>query len=411
MASHPHASPQPAQPAHAPPLSGAAHVAQSAQPPHEAQGAPHAHAHDLRPFHHSHAFGSGGEAARGRALLQVTVVTLVTMVVELAAGWWSGSLALTADGWHMGTHAAALGGAVLAMHWSRRARQHEGFAFGGWKIEVLAAYTNALLLAAVALGLVVDAVQTLRQPRPIAFVEAMVVAVLGLLVNLASVWLLARGSQGGAAHAHAHAHAHADAHAHAHAHDEDHDHDHGHHHPGHAADGHPHGPFGHAHHDHNFRAAYAHVLADALTSVLAIAALAAGLLWGWGWLDPVVALIGAAVIGQWSWGLLRSTARALVDATADAPLRHAVRAAIESDGDAQLADLHVWQVGPQAWSGVLSIVADRPLPAATYQQRLRPIRQLKHTTIEVHRCPAAGGDGSASGTAHDGSATPAPRTG
>lgn len=361
-----------------------AHAAGAHRPAPPAQGSAlhgtQGHHHDLRPFRHSHAFGSAGEASRGRALLQVTVITLVTMVAELAAGWWTGSLALTADGWHMGTHAAALGGAVLAMRWSQRARQHEGFAFGGWKIEVLAAYTSALLLAAVALGLAIDAVATLRQPRPIAFAEAMTVAVLGLVVNLASVWLLARGG-----HGHGHGH------------------DHGHDHPPHHGHGHGHGP-GHAHADHNFRAAYVHVLADALTSVLAIAALAAGLWWGWSWLDPVVALVGAVVIGQWSWGLLRSTARALVDATADAPLRDAVRAAIESDGDAQLADLHVWQVGPQAWSGVLSIVADRPLAPAAYQQRLKPIHQLQHTTIEVHCCPGAGAAPSSSRDQPSGSA-------
>lgn len=344
--------------------------------------APAAHQHDLRPFHHPHSFDSGGEAARSRALLGVTVLTVLTMVVELAAGWWSGSLALTADGWHMGTHAAALGGAVLAMGWSRRARDNEGFAFGGWKIEVLAGYTSALLLAAVAIGLAADAVHTLRHPRAIAFEEAMVVAVLGLAVNLASVWLLSRGSgQAGPGH-----HGHHGHHAH-----HDHGHAHGHEHAqgqGHRQDTrHEHAHGHHDHHDHNFRAAYLHVLADALTSLLAIAALAAGLWWGWDWLDPVVALVGAVVIGQWSWGLLRSTGRALVDATADAPLRDAVRAAIESDGDAQLADLHVWQIGPQAWSAALSIVADRPQEARVYQQRLQPIQQLRHTTIEVHRCP------------------------
>ncbi|MBI5259052.1 MAG: CDF family Co(II)/Ni(II) efflux transporter DmeF [Burkholderiales bacterium] len=319
---------------------------------------PH-HQHDLRPFRHSHAFGSAGEQARGRALLAVTLLTLVTMLAELAAGWWTGSLALLADGWHMGTHAAALGGAVLALRWSQRARGQEGFAFGGWKIEVLAGYTSALLLAAVALGLAVDAVRTLLRPGPIAYGEAMVVAVLGLVVNLLSVWLLARSG-----HDHGRAH-------------EGHDHPHDHHHD--------------HHHDHNFRAAYLHVLADAFTSVLAIGALGAGLLWGWRWPDPAVALVGAVVIGQWSWGLLRSTARALVDATADAPLRDAVRAAIEADGDAKLADLHIWQVGPQAYSGALSVVADHPLSAQDYQHRLHPIAQLKHTTIEVHRCPAPAG--------------------
>lgn len=358
----------------------------------------------MRPFRHSHAFGSEGEDARSRALLAVTLVTIVTMLAELAAGWWSGSLALTADGWHMGTHAAALGGAVLAMRWSRRARDHEGFAFGGWKIEVLAAYTSALMLAAVAIGLAIDAVQTLLHPRPIAFGEAIGVAVLGLAVNLLSVWLLARSGHEhshGPGHSHGHGHSHGPSHGHSHgpanastqghshgpsqarAHKHtDHDVHHGHDHR------HPHAATGKkSHHDdHNFRAAYVHVLADAFTSVLAIAALSAGLLWGWTWADPVVALVGAAVIGQWSWGLLRSTARALVDVSAEAPLRDAVRAAIESDGDAKLADLHVWQIGPQAYSGVLSIVADQPLAPDAYQHRLQTIGALKHTTIEVHRC-------------------------
>ena len=372
------------------------------------------HQHDLSPFHHSHAFGEGGEAARSRALLAVTVVTLITMVAELAAGWWTGSLALTADGWHMGTHAAALGGAVLAMRWSQRAREHEGFAFGGWKIEVLTAYTSALLLAAVAVGLVIESVRSLVNPTPIAFVDAMTVAVLGLIVNLASVWLLARAggdvhghghghSHGhshenthGAAHGNAHGHAHGAAHAHGHtadlhtgpaqAHPQTHPHPQTHQHPHpHPGPAEKHSP----HSDHNFRAAYIHVLADAFTSVLAIAALAGGLWMGWRWLDPAVALVGAAVIGQWSWGLLRSTSHALVDATADAPLRQAVAAAIESDGDAKLADLHVWQVGPQAYSAVLSVVADHPASPAAYRERLAPLKSLRHVTVEVHRCPGA----------------------
>ena len=379
------------------------------QPPHPQQHAhPHSHPHphphpipypheqphqhDLAPFRHSHAFGDAGEASRGRALLAVTVVTLLTMVAELAAGWWTGSLALTADGWHMGTHAAALGGAVLAMRWSRRAREQADFAFGGWKIEVLAAYTSALLLAAVALGLAGEAVHKLVAPQPIAYGPAMTVAVLGLLVNLACVALLARAGGHGHGHRHGHGQSHAhtptDASAHAHAHDPGSADAHG---PGQAS-GHAHPPdtdadaaAGHA--DHNFRAAYVHVLADAFTSLLAIVALAAGLWGGWSWLDPAVALVGAAVIGQWAWGLLRGSARALVDATADGPLRQAVQAAIEGDGDAKLADLHVWQVGPQAWTAVLSVVADRPLPAADYQARLQPLRQLRHVTVEVHRCP------------------------
>jgi cation diffusion facilitator family transporter len=325
------------------------------------------HVHDLRPFDHSHAFSDPGMAHRSRALLQVTWITLATMVVELAAGWWSGSLALTADGWHMGTHALALGGAVLAYRLSARASGRAGFAFGGWKIEVLAAYTSGLALLAAAAWLVIDAVAALRLPHPIAYGEAMAVAAIGLAVNLASAWLLGRGERAGAAAGH-------DGHGHAH----DGHHDHHHHH------GHSHG------HDHNFKAAYLHVVADAFTSVLAIAALAGGLWFGAAWLDPLVALLGAAVIGRWSFGVLAQSARGLVDATSDPALAQRIRDLIEADGDAKVADLHVWQVGTSAWTAVVSIVADRPLPTDAYRERLHKVGQLRHVTVEVHRCTAAG---------------------
>jgi cation diffusion facilitator family transporter len=204
----------------------------------------------------------------------------------------------------------------------------------------------------------------------------MVVAVLGLAVNLGSAWLLHRGATGDA---HGHGHGHDD-------HDSDHDSDHAHH--GHAH-GHGHG-HSHGHHDHNFNAAYLHVLADAVTSVLAIAALGGGLLYGWRWLDPLVALLGAAVISRWAVGVLKISAHALVDATASTELRAQVRQAIESDGDAQLADLHVWQVGPDAWSVVASVVADEPLEPAQYRHRLEHLNSLRHVTVEVHRCPGCG---------------------
>ncbi len=326
------------------------------------------HTHDLRPFRHSHAFADDGMRRRERALTQVTVITLVVMVIELAAGWWSGSLALLADGWHMGTHALAIGGAVLAYRLSARAGDHAGYAFGGWKIEVLTAYTSGLALLGAAAWIAVDAVMTLRAPQPIAYQEAMVVALAGLAVNLLSAWLMMKG---GAGHGHTH-HDHDHGHAH-HGHDHGHDHGHGH---------------GH-HHDHNFSAAYLHVLADAFTSVLAIAALAGGLWFGWSWLDPVVALVGAAVITQWSLGVLRHSAKALVDATADPAIRERIRDLVESDGDAKVADLHVWQVGAQAWSAAVAVVADRPLAAAEYRQRLAAIEPLRHVTVEVHRCPGA----------------------
>lgn len=323
------------------------------------------HHHDLSAHQHSHAFTAQGGEHRQQALGLVAVLTLVTMVIELVAGYSSGSLALTADGWHMGSHAGALGGAWLAARLARNAHEKAHYAFGGWKIEVLAGYSSALLLAAVALSLAVDGVQRLLHPENVAYIEAMVVAVFGLVVNVASAWLLSRGNAAADKASHSHEAGH----------------HHGHHH------GHSHH---HHHHDHNFQAAYLHVVADALTSVLAIAALAAGLWWQITWADAVVGLVAAFVIGRWALGLLRDTARALVDATADEALRDAVRAAIESDHDAKIADLHVWQVGPEAWCAAISLVADAPLTAADYRARLKPLHQLRHITVEVHRCSLAG---------------------
>jgi cation diffusion facilitator family transporter len=316
------------------------------------------HAHDLAPFEHSHAFGDAAAPGRERALWWVTWITLATMVLELAAGYWSGSLALVADGWHMGTHALAMGGAALAALAARRAQGSARFAFGGWKIEVLAAYTSGLLLLAVGVWIAIDAAAALAAPRRIAYEEAIAVAVLGLVVNLACAAILARA--GGQGHVHAQ---HAEP-----AHDQEPSHAHAH------------------HHDHNFAAAYLHVLADAFTSVLAIVALAGGLWWGLDWLDPAVAVIGALVIGHWSISVLRASARALTDASAPPQLAAQVRSLIEGDGDAQLADLHLWQVGPQAYAAALSVVADRPQSSAHYAQRLKPLAALKHATIEVHRC-------------------------
>lgn len=311
------------------------------------------HSHDLGPFTHGHAFGDEAAPRRERALWWVTWITLATMALELAAGYWSGSLALVADGWHMGTHALALGGAALAARASRRVQGSARFAFGGWKIEVLSAYTSGLLLLAVGVWIAIDVAAAFAAPRNVAYAEAMAVAALGLGVNLVCALVLARA--GGHGHAH-----------------QEHAHDH------------PHG-----HGDHNFAAAYLHVVADAFTSVLAIVALAGGLWWGLGWLDPTVALVGAVVIGRWALSVLRDSARALTDASTPPQLAARVRSLIEGDGDAKLADLHVWQVGPNAYAAALSIVADRPEPCAHYQQRLQAIDALKHATIEVHRCQQA----------------------
>jgi cation diffusion facilitator family transporter len=200
-------------------------------------------------------------------------------------------------------------------------------------------------------------VAALAVARRVAYAEAIVVAVLGLVVNAMCALILARAG-GHAHHEHEHAHAH-----------------------------------DHPHHDHNFAAAYMHVLADAFTSVLAIVALAGGLWWGLAWLDPAVALVGALVIGRWAVGVLRDSARALLDASAPPRLSKQIRALIEGDGDAKLADLHVWQVGPGAYAAALTIVADDPQPCARYEQRLHAVTSLKHATIAVHRCPAAASPG------------------
>ena len=374
------------------------------------------HSHDLKPFAHSHSFADGGQRDRERALTLVTFLTLATMAVELVVGWWTGSLALTADGWHMGTHALALGGAVLAYRLSLRAASHRavqggpaGFAFGGWKIEVLAAYTSGLVLMGVALWLAWEGIDTLRHPRPVQYGDALVVAVVGLVVNVVSVWLLARGVKAKptrAAHASHHGQDEGRAHGQEHGHEQEHErrreHDGAHHHDHDPEQGHRHADApakpparAHAHHghDHNFSAAYLHVIADTFTSVLAIAALAGGVWFGLSWLDPAVALLGAAVIGQWAFGVLRGTARALVDATEDPALTQRVRDLIEADGDAKVADLHVWQVGAQAWCAALAVVADAPLAAAAYRQRLADVPQLRHVTVEVHHCARVDGAG------------------
>lgn len=373
-----------------------------------------ARSHDLRAAVHGHRFADAGRSGRQRALGAVTLLTLATMVAELVAGWWTGSLALTADGWHMGTHALAIGGAWLAAGWAARveARAHHpdeagGYTFGGWKIEVLSAYTSGLALGAVAAWLAVDGVRRLLAPEPVAFVPALVVAVIGLAVNVASAVMLLRGGRAGREAAAGHEHGHDDGHDHGHDHrhhlEHAHDHERGqrqdpsHGHPqthshGHS-DEHSHG---HAH-DHNFNAAYLHVLADAMTSLLAIGALAGGAAFGWLWLDAAVALAGAAVIFRWSLGVLGGSARALVDATADPALVARIRQSIESDGDATVADLHVWQVGGRAWSAAVAVVADDPRPAAAYRERLSGITLLRHVTVEVHRCP--GCDASATSSA------------
>ena len=330
-----------------------------------------AHSHDLSPWQHSHVFDAGNR--RGEAGTRaVLVVTLVTMVAEIVGGWWTGSMALLADGWHMGTHALALGVAAAAYALARRHAGDVRYAFGTWKIEVLGSFASALVLGIVAIGIVLESAARLWKAEPVSAQTALVVAVLGLIVNLLSAWLL-HGAEGDG-HAH---------HGHDHGHANDHAHDHGHGHGHQDAQAAVSGP------DLNLRAAYVHVLADALTSVLAIGALAGALRLGWWWLDPLVGVLGALVIGVWAVALMRQSAAVLLDREMDHPLTQRVRAALESDGDAKVADLHVWRVGRAQFAAIACIVADRPLPPAAYRERLAGLDELVHMSLEVNRCPIA----------------------
>ena len=328
--------------------------------------------HDLSLWQHDHAFDPGNRAGERRTWI-VVGITAATMVAEIVAGWLTGSMALLADGWHMATHVVALSIAGIAYLLARRWSKDERFAFGTWKIEILGAFTSALLLGVVAIAMAFESILRLITPERVQFGPALVVAVVGLLVNLASALLLQGHDHD---HSHSHSHDHDD-HGHGHGHDHDHDHAHADHPPRDPADA----------RDMNMQSAYVHVLADALTSVLAILALSAGLWLGWNWLDPVMGIVGAVVIAWWAKGLLAESARVLVDREMDSPLVPKIREVIESDGDAQVADLHVWRVGRSAYAAVVTVVADRPLEPASYHERLQNVPSLAHVSVEVNRCP------------------------
>jgi cation diffusion facilitator family transporter len=285
------------------------------------------------------------------------------VVAEIAGGSVFGSMALLADGWHMSTHAAALGIAAFAYRYARTHARDPRFAFGTGKLGDLAGFTSAIVLAMVSLGIGYESVMRLFQPVVIHYNEAIAIAVVGLGVNLASAWLL-----GGHEHHH---HGHEHGHEHDHGHHHEHDHEHHHH--------------AHAHHDHNLRAAYWHVLADALTSVLAIAGLLAARYFGWTFLDPAIGIVGALVIAHWAWGLIRDAGAVLLDAAPNRVLADEVRRRLEVGHDL-IADLHVWRLGPGHHAAIVSLVADAPQPVEHYRARLDGIAGLSHVTVEVHRC-------------------------
>lgn len=313
------------------------------------------HIHRLAEWRHGHDFFVH-RAQNEKNTQRVMGLTAVTMVVEIVAGIAFGSMALLADGWHMGTHVAAFLITLFAYRYSRKNAGNPDFTFGPGKINVLGGFASAVALAVVALVMAIESVGRFFDPVEIHYSQSMLVAGIGLLVNIASAVLLHGG------HGHAH------------------DHDHGH---AHGADGH-----GHHHHleDHNLKAAYFHVLADALTSVLAIVALLFGSLFGWWALDPVMGIVGALVITRWAWSLLKESSAILLDAGVDGAIREQIRSAIEADADNRVTDLHVWKVGPHHLAAIVTLVTHYPRPVCEYKQLLAGVVPIEHLTIEVIHC-------------------------
>ena len=307
--------------------------------------------HDLSRWTHQHRYSIGNPAAeRGTHL--VLWITLATMGIEIVAGWWFNSMAVLADGWHMSSHALAIGLSAFAYRAARKYADDPRFAFGTWKIEVLAGYTSAIFLLGVAAAMAFASVERLVEPQPIGYAEAIGVAILGLIVNIACALIL------GQSHTH-------DPHAH----------DHGH---------------AHQHEDLNLKAAYIHVLTDALTSVLAIVALAGGWLFGQAWLDPAMGLVGGVLVGLWAKNLILQTGRVLLDREMDHPVVEEIRAviaALPADGATEITDLHVWRVGNGEYACALALLThDGDLTPSAVRNALAIHEEIVHVTVEIHRC-------------------------
>ncbi|MFT7776432.1 CDF family Co(II)/Ni(II) efflux transporter DmeF [Roseateles sp.] len=316
------------------------------------------HTHDLAEWRHDHVFDTGNVAGE-RSTRAVMWITAAMMLVEIVAGWFYNSMALLADGLHMSSHAVAIGLSAFAYAAARRHARDPRYAFGTWKIEVLGGFASAVFLLVVVALMVYGSVERLFRPEPIHYPEAMAIAVLGLLVNLGCAFIL-----GNAHH---------------------HDHDHGHHH-GH---GHDHGH----HHDLNLKSAYLHVIADAATSVAAIAALAGGWWLGWAWLDPVMGIVGAVVVAVWAKGLIAETAKVLLDREMDHPVVDEIREVVAergAAGEALIADLHVWRVGRATYACALSVVThDAHLTPGQVREWLAVHEEIVHVTVEINRCATA----------------------
>jgi cation diffusion facilitator family transporter len=304
-------------------------------------------AHNLERWQHSHDFSVNHSKAEQSTKI-VMILTVITMIAEIAAGTAFGSMALLADGWHMATHVAAFGIALFTYQYARRNAKNSRYTFGTGKVSVLGGFTSAIALSAIALLMVIESGLRLFQPATIQFNEAIYVAIIGLAVNLLSAFLL----------------------------QDDHHHDHSHH--------------DHEHHqDHNLKAAYIHVLADALTSIFAIVALVAGKYAGWLWLDAVMGLVGAVVIGRWAYGLAGETALILLDGAIAKPIKLAIMEAIEADADTKITDLHVWNLSQSHLAATISLVTHEPKQPKYYKTLLQHIPSLAHVIVEVHRCDEA----------------------
>jgi cation diffusion facilitator family transporter len=299
------------------------------------------HSHTLHQWQHTHHFTQDDRQSERRTQI-VIGLTFTMMILEIAAGLMFGSMALLADGWHMATHVAALSITAIAYWYARRHTDNPRYSFGTGKVGVLGGFASAIALAVVALVMALESLQRFFMDVTIQFPEAIAVAVVGLVVNLVSALLL--------------------------------------------RDHHDHADHGHEHHDHNLRAAYLHVLADALTSLLAIIALVAGMFLGWVWLDAVMGIVGALVITRWSWGLLRDTSAILLDSDVSPATVEAVQATIEADADNRVADLHVWRVGPHHLAAIISVVTHYPQPPEHYKELLHDIPNLAHISVEVQPC-------------------------
>lgn len=305
------------------------------------------HTHTLKHWQHSHDFSVKNETGERRTQY-VLILTAITMVVEIIAGSIYGSMALLADGWHMGTHVAAFMITLFAYRYARKHANSPAYAFGTGKVSVLGGFASAIALAVVSLVILIESMQRIIDPHMIQFNEAIAVASLGLFINVVSAFLLKESH---------------------------HHHHHGHH------EGHH-----HHHDDHNLKAAYFHVLADALTSLLAIVALLSGKYFGWQWLDPAMGIVGAIIITRWSYGLLKQTSPILLDGSIDAEYQLAIKETIEKDSDNRISDIHIWKVGSNHYAAIISLVTHFPKSTDYYKELLRDFHKLSHITIEVNAC-------------------------